>query len=624
MLALRWKPVGLTLASLIMLFPLPIRAATIITTRREVLTLLNSPFQKTLFQNTYESLFHRVAPDGYLPESLTGAYPGMFPRSASAFVFMMLEKHQWETAKKVLRYVLQATRLSHLQWVPHVIGPANISVSPLIDSANPGQILHTIVLYNLKAPNFGGAQPFQALSGKLYGVDLWLSGQAQGKIQVEVVRSPTDRHPLAVSIISASLLSQQGGWMRMQFQKPVTLQKGATYDLRVRLQGHGSADWWGLNNVSKNPYGGCYSYDKPPLGWRFHSNYLTAFALNYGTLQYKRATVIPVISNSDQPDGQYSIVLAWARYITDTHDSAFENATYDQVARLADLAIGPPYLNIDTSLTTDLVRNPCFEHSREGRFWDTYDLLTQVFTAEAWRKMIPIAKARGDVWHVQKWQNALNELQYGIRNYLTRRLHGKLIYAEMRLPDGYGGKIYQGLSWVNLSPIAARWGGVNPNILRQTVAGYRKCATFLWDGYRILGCEWNPPGIRHIYTINKSGWTIVRKPISHARISHALIGKQWAWAFLYAIQQKQWGRACHMLQFLKQAYKTPVLLATFPKANPWPVFAECFWFRPDGKVAISDPGNGEQCSWYCWAIIAARKILMARNAMANRHKHDIH
>ncbi|EQD80197.1 hypothetical protein B1A_01142, partial [mine drainage metagenome] len=163
------------------------------------------PFQKKLYQNTFESLVHRVAPDGYLPESLTGAYPGMFPRTVGPYVFLMLEKHQWGIARRVLQYTLNASALSHLHWVPHVIGPAHIKLKPLVK--------------------------------------------------------------------------------------------------------------------------------------------------------------IPVISDQDQPDGQYSVILAWARYIATTHDTALENATYNQVARLTDLATDVPYLNIHTSLATDLVRNPCFEHS---------------------------------------------------------------------------------------------------------------------------------------------------------------------------------------------------------------------------------------------------------------------
>ena len=593
-----WKTACLTLATLALLFPLPIRAAAV-ATRNDVVKLLNSPFQKKLFQNTYESLVHRLAPDGYLPESFTGAYGGMFPRTVGPYVFLMLEKHQWGIAKKVLQYTLKATAQAHLHRVPHVIGPADISVSPLIDSANPGQSLHSIVLYNLKVPNFGGAQPFKAIRSKLYGTDMWISGNAEGKLWVAIVRSPPDKTPLALATIPANLLTPQGGWVRVQFKKPVVLQKGTGYDLRLRFEGKGSVNWWGLNNVSDNPYGGCYSYDKPPLGWRFHPSYLTAFALNYGTLKDQRREVIPVLSNTDQPDGQYSVVLAWARYIATTHDSAFANATYSQVARLASQATRTPYLdNGWPTTTTDLVRNPCFEHSRQGRFWDTYDLLTQVFIAESWREMIPIARARGDMAHVDKWQTALTELEHGIRYYLTRRLGGKLIYAEMRLPNGYDGKIYTGLSWVNLSPIAAGWKGANPKILNDTVAAYWKRAAYQWDGFDLLGSEWNPPSrVVHILVKKKYGWVWLRKQIRRpARTVYPFAGKQWAWEFLYAVQRKQWARACDLLEFLR-------------KANHAPLFSQTFDCGSHGKVGLSDPGNGEQCAWYCWAITTARKVL---------------
>jgi hypothetical protein len=288
---------ALAISAIFLLFP---NRAAALTTRKDVLKLLNSPFQRKLFQNTYATLVHRVAPDGYLPESLTGAYGGMFPRTVGPYVFLMLETHQWGLARKVLQYTLNATAQAHIHRVPHVIGPASTEITPLIDSANPGQLFHSIVLYNLKLPDFGGAQPFKAISDKLYGADMWLSGNGKGKLSVAVVRHPDDKTPLAAATVAADRLSPQGGWVQVQFNKPVALQKGVTYDLRLQFTGHGNAIWWGLNNVSDNPFGGCYSHDKPPLGWRFHPTYLTAFALNYGTLKTRRREVIPMLSNTDE------------------------------------------------------------------------------------------------------------------------------------------------------------------------------------------------------------------------------------------------------------------------------------------------------------------------------------
>jgi hypothetical protein len=208
------------------------------------------------------------------------------------------------------------------------------------------------------------------------------------------------------------------------------------------------------------------------------------------------------------------------------------------------------------------------------RFWDCYDLLTQVFTAEAWREMLPIAKRRGDWEHYYKWREALSRLERGIREFLTMEIDGKRIYPEMRLPDGGAGKIYDGLSWVNLSPIAAGWRGADEEILRATIEEYRKRAFFDWEGFKLLGAEWNPPD----------------------KIARAVIGKHWAWEFLYSIERGEWDRACELLNFLE-------------KANNNPLFAECFWLSPEGKMNLNDPGNGEQTSWYVWAISRARKIL---------------
>jgi heme/copper-type cytochrome/quinol oxidase subunit 2 len=95
-----------------------------------------------------------------------------------------------------------------------------------------------------------------------------------------------------------------------------------------------------------------------------------------------------------------------------------------------------------------------------------------------------------------------------------------------------------------------------------------------------LGAEWNPPD----------------------RIARAVIGKQWAWEFLYSVERGEWNRACELLNFLE-------------KANNNPLFAECFWLSPDGKINLSDPGNGEQTSWYVWAISRARKILEGKKLL---------
>lgn len=546
--------------------------------KEDVLNLLNSPFHRNLFQSTYRSLLERLHPSGYLPESLTGAYGGEFPRTLGPYVFLLLENGEFEKAKRVLKYVLDAVSLSGMNRIPHVIGPEYKEREPQPDGANPGQTLHFIPLYRLDLPDYSGAQPFKAVSSPLYGVEMWLSKdeKAKGVLKVEITRKVEDEALASIQIPSSNIRTQ--GWTRAIFPKPVSLKKGEKYILRLSFEGEGTIIWWGLNDVLDNPFGGAYSYDKPPIGWLLHKDHITSFALDFGSLKHKEKRVIPIWDKADQPDGHYHIILAWARYVTVSEDKDFEDKTYAEVAKLADLATDMPYMNMGWGTTaTYLIRNPCFEHSREVRFWDCYDLLTQVFTAEAWYELLPIAKRRGDWEHYYKWQRSLSLLERGIKEFLTMQVDGDTIYAEMRLPDGGKGKLYEGLSWVNLSPIAAGWKGADEAILRTTISAYRKRALFDWQGFRLLGAEWNPPDI----------------------VARAVIGKQWAWEFLYCVERGEWDRACELLNFLE-------------KANRVPLFAECFWLSGDGEMHLNDPGNGEQTAWYAWAICRAKNILEGR------------
>ena len=51
---------------------------------------LSSEFFENLYSKTYYSLLDRMDEDGYLPESLTGAYQGMFPRTTGALTLLLI------------------------------------------------------------------------------------------------------------------------------------------------------------------------------------------------------------------------------------------------------------------------------------------------------------------------------------------------------------------------------------------------------------------------------------------------------------------------------------------------------------------------------------------------------
>ena len=61
--------------------------------------------------------------NGYFPESMTGAYPGMFPRTVGALARLFTLTGELDTLEHCVEYVFQSMEDAMLDRVPHVIGP---------------------------------------------------------------------------------------------------------------------------------------------------------------------------------------------------------------------------------------------------------------------------------------------------------------------------------------------------------------------------------------------------------------------------------------------------------------------------------------------------------------------
>jgi hypothetical protein len=99
---------------------------------------LKSPFFENLYANTYYSLVDRMDKDGFLPESLTGAYDGMFCRTVGAIVPLFLETGRLPQAEQTINCALTAMQQNQMDRIPHVIGKKGneytiISDEPQID-----------------------------------------------------------------------------------------------------------------------------------------------------------------------------------------------------------------------------------------------------------------------------------------------------------------------------------------------------------------------------------------------------------------------------------------------------------------------------------------------------------
>lgn len=223
-----------------------------------------------------------------------------------------------------------------------------------------------------------------------------------------------------------------------------------------------------------------------------------------------------------------------------------------------------------------LFLNTSFEHSREERYWCCFDLLTQSFMGAALEKFISLANQLGQTERANRWSTRLGWLKEGIAKNLTVSVDGKTCYAEMRLPDGNDGVLFNGMGWVSLSPIAAGWEALPERIMDNTVEALRR---------RL----WRPdPMGGNLYYLDKD-------TLPENRPCFETIGKGVGWDMEYSRRRRDYAHIRDQLVFLKNRHAADV-------------YGECMYFR-DGQWQSRDNGNGEQCIWWCWAMARLREDL---------------
>ena len=266
--------------------------------------------------------------------------------------------------------------------------------------------------------------------------------------------------------------------------------------------------------------------------------------------------------------------MAWARLALERGRTAFEDRTYELATKLMDRTSDQPYFmwGRGHAVGVNLVQNISLEHSREGRFWHAWDILTQCVVGASLESMIEIANQRGETKHALRWQDRLQVLEKGIAQNLTRTLNGKKVYLEMRLPNSAGGVPFTGMGWMNFAPIMAQWEPLERQVLRNTVETLRKKLLLKYDGYKYLDMEYD----------------------QHGKVSNYIIGKGVGWEIDYARQEKEYHRIIEWLDFLNGIHHGEL-------------YMESMHLGDDGKWIIGDGGNGEQCSWWCWSMARLRK-----------------
>lgn len=289
------------------------------------------------------------------------------------------------------------------------------------------------------------------------------------------------------------------------------------------------------------------------------------------------------VGKDDQIDGRAHVVMAYARYCLKAEQPEFENTYYNLVKNEMSLFLEQPYFyyqldpNEWACTRLGLILNCSFEHSREGRRWSVFDLLSQSFVGAAAEAMIKLAMRRKDTAFAEFLQSRLDILKTSIDKYMTREVNGKKVYLEMRLPDGNWGKEFTGMGWVCYSPIPAQWEALDRQILRNTIDLLKQKLYIndpLDENIMLTFLEYDENG----------------------HINYSAIGKSIGWDIDYCRQEGQYDKILDWCGFFNKYHTDHDILMENINLT-------------DGKWVKADCGNGEQCVWWCFAIARLRKAL---------------
>ena len=536
---------------------------------------LESEWWKTFTSFNYHDVGSRQYDDGFFQESPSGGYVlGFWPRTCSPLAKLWLNTGENDRVKRLLKLTLDVTAAEGQGRMPHVIFPANTGYTLPIEGTDVAvQVDMSTALYRLDGP-FSGAQGFIAPDRPILAVEAGLGG-GTGTMTAVICKKPDGE---AVAEASKYRNNEPDGFVRFEFDKPVQLEAGKKHYLQIKWKGDGVLVWQGKIDAS-HPLAGTMARDHGVTDqWEYdHKTHVTAFAIDTGTLEHATLN-LPARAGSmaDQIDGQAHLLLGWALYINRSGDTAFADETYEQVAALMDSSVRPPYMTREGELG-NLIYNSNLEHSREGYFLTTYDMLAQSFIAQALREMIKVAETRGDTVHAKSWAKTLATLEAAIADKMTWTLDGQKIYVEMYKKE-MDGTILDGLSWVNLGITASGWEGVDEALYVPTIDMYTKKATFLWKGHKVLGIQ---------YTGGRETW-------------RSAIGKGIGWELLYHAQRGNWARVNEVLDFVYDAHE----------GNALRQYGEAYHMQSeDSEIVHQDPGNGEQVTWFLCCLSEVRKLL---------------
>ncbi len=272
---------------------------------------------------------------------------------------------------------------------------------------------------------------------------------------------------------------------------------------------------------------------------------------------------LTAISEKVQVDGNYMLVNAYAMFaLLDLPE--YREMIEDSYDLFSDFAW---YFLEDENYHHEngLLRNPNYEHSRDGRYWDCYDPITNCFASEALHKMSAVADLLGRASDKLAFADEADAIADAVHENLVSEFNGKTIYTEMIALDE-NGKEYKGFSFVNLAPIACDWYAMDEEIMANTYAAYLT-ACEKYDGHDMLPV-----------TVVLNGNDEITGKGNH------VIGKGLAWEIHYLWKTGNTERLNEMLAFIDGRSRD-----TYPEV----------WINT-GKM--NDSANQEQASWMLYEI----------------------
>lgn len=226
-----------------------------------------------------------------------------------------------------------------------------------------------------------------------------------------------------------------------------------------------------------------------------------------------------------------------------------------------------------------LMYTPSYEHSRDGRYWKAFDLITNVFCSEAAHKMSKVAEIFGSAATATKLQGFADSIAEAVHSKMTADFDGKTIYIDLidvengKVYDGYaykteeGYRVYKGFSFVNLAPLAADWYAMDAEIMKNTYEAYVSAGSEMYGKYSVLGV------VVRLDQNDKTNY-----------IGNHVIGKGFAWELFYNWKIGNTERVNELIAFME--------------ANSAVVYPEVW--RKDGGV--NDSANQEHANWILYTM----------------------